>query len=168
MPGSRTFVLGMTRSRLDWGPCVRGSTSRRWWAGPGWRVGNDSQRSCEPRICGQVVPSRQMKILFQPVSRDYVVCNISAPIRAAGAGSPDGRAGAPGGSGCRHPVLRHVIGRREPAASAKAVGAERGPQRAVFRSCRGSKSRLKKKVALARAHERNSEAGRQELHRLAD
>ena len=41
-------------------------------------------------------------------------------------------------------------------------------QRAVSRSSRGSKSHGKKKAALARAHERMAEAGRQELHRLAD
>ena len=44
----------------------------------------------------------------------------------------------------------------------------RRKQRAVSRSRRGSKSRGKKKAALARAHERMAEAGRQELHRYAD
>ena len=44
----------------------------------------------------------------------------------------------------------------------------RRKQRAVSRSRRGSKSRGKKKAALARAHERMAEAGRQELHRHAD
>ena len=41
-------------------------------------------------------------------------------------------------------------------------------QRAVSRSRRGSKSRGKKRAALARAHEREAVSGRQELHRLAD
>ena len=44
----------------------------------------------------------------------------------------------------------------------------RRKQRAVSRSRRGSKSRGKKRAALARAHERMAEAGRQELHRHAD
>ena len=44
----------------------------------------------------------------------------------------------------------------------------RRKQRAVSRSRRGSKSRGKKQAALARAHERMAEAGRQELHRHAD
>ena len=44
----------------------------------------------------------------------------------------------------------------------------RRKQRAVSRSRRGSKSHRKKNAAFARAHERMAEAGRQELHRLAD
>ena len=44
----------------------------------------------------------------------------------------------------------------------------RRKQRTVSRSSRGSKSHGKKKAALARAHEWMAEAGRQELHRLAD
>ena len=44
----------------------------------------------------------------------------------------------------------------------------RRKQRAVSCSRRGSKSRGKKRAALARAHERMAEAGRQELHRLAN
>ena len=54
--------------------------------------------------------------------------------------------------------------RRKPAARS----AIRRKQRAVSRSRRGSKSRGKKKAALARAHERQAETGRQELHRFAD
>ena len=44
----------------------------------------------------------------------------------------------------------------------------RQKQVAVSRSRRGSQIHAKKKVALARAHEQMAEAGRQELHRLAE
>ena len=44
----------------------------------------------------------------------------------------------------------------------------RRKQRAVSRSRRRSRNRGKKKAALARAHERDAESGRQELRRLAD
>ena len=58
----------------------------------------------------------------------------------------------------------HVERQRKPAVRS----ALRRKQRAVSRGRRGSKSRNKKKAALARAHERQPESGRQELHRLAD
>ena len=58
----------------------------------------------------------------------------------------------------------HVERERQPAVRS----AIRRKQRAVSRSRRGSKSRGTKKAALQRAHERQAELGRQELHRLAD
>ncbi len=58
----------------------------------------------------------------------------------------------------------HVERKRKPAVQSAILR----KQREVSRSKRGSKSRGKKKAALQRAHERQAEAGRQELHRLAD